>query len=49
LDGGAAARGVPKNSLTMAAEPLSVMMSLDAVLDAILSSWDFLLSAAPPP
>jgi hypothetical protein len=30
-----AALGVPKNSLTMAAEPLSVMMSLDAVLDAI--------------
>lgn len=26
---------LPKNSLTMAAEPLSVMMSLDAVLDAI--------------
>jgi hypothetical protein len=35
IRGGRVAERVPKNSLTMAAEPRRVMMSLDTVLDAI--------------
>jgi len=45
--GGRCGARVPKNSLTMAAEPRRVMMSLDAVRDAILVSSPLLLLVTP--